>query len=737
MKKIFAAAALLAAYMMCAGSPSTLTMLEKRSQKLESEAETIREKDPDFADWVRNQASIYRSFKKACLYDLKYDPYELPGILEEWQDLLSKMEREIQIFRAMPDLEAAGLVSVKEFGTKADGKTDDAPAIQKAIEFAVKNGKGGIRIPKGRYLLKRTSRAYRAPMLRFHNIRNFKVKGEEGTVLVMSSPKTPFFDIDNCENLRFENFHVTALKPVYSTGIITGHTEDRGLIVKYDGGLPPSDDEFKKCEMKLFRVYDAKVAEDGKTPLLTTGPLHLRKRILFFNRRDITPVKGDEYKVYPDLWSKNEDVAKSFGKGARVVYFARNHMGGFMFVNSDRCRLKRISMNRVGGLAAKNVNGNTMFITDCTVVPAPEEKFSFATCADFYWGRCSSLGGYIARNTVSGLGDDFFNMHSTMFPVLRQEGNVIYIPKDQFYVDSLSRHCKQIRSIDLIPSFGDRKYIGRNTRYKVVSAEKVKIKHLPTYLNLTREQVVAVMSGRSRGIDKIATVEKKPVELDVIKLVLDRNPGPLECAEPFISWEEYSLLRRAKKFHLVHLPDFYSQGQVISDNYFADCVGRSWIMGSAALLKNNTFSFRMPRSLICAWNFFESNWAESFFPRIVTYENNKFRSLPHTAINLDWTRYNADDQSTWMRHVYMINNTFLLDLTSCFYGTKEKYAPPPLINAQGVADMEITGNTFFIPSEQLGPRLFLKNFKGRVDNNKFIGRLNPDNLTNVQFLPEQ
>ena len=324
----------------------TVQELEKRVRTLEEKAETLREKDPDFADWIREQSSIHRSYRKAYSYDLKNNPAEAPMILDEWQTLIERMEQEWEIFRDMPDPEAGGLVNVKEFGAKADGKNDDAPAIQKAIDFAVKNGKGGIFLPQGRYLLNRR-KGWRAPTLRFHRIKNFKMKGEQGTVLVMNSPKTPHFDIRNCENLRFEKFHITSLKPIYSTGVVTGWTEDdKGVIYRHDGGLSPLDPEITKSEMNFFRVSDAKLAEDGKTPLLYTGPRHLRRRILLF-QDSVKHLKDDEYIAYPNhsrLWplAPGEKTADIYRRGLRLINYARNHSGFFRrsaFNDlSDNCR---------------------------------------------------------------------------------------------------------------------------------------------------------------------------------------------------------------------------------------------------------------------------------------------------------------------------------------------------------------------------------------------------------------
>ena len=47
---------------------------------------------------------------------------------------------------------AAGVYNVRDYGAKGDGKTLDSPAINAAIEAAVKNGGGQVLLPAGKYL---------------------------------------------------------------------------------------------------------------------------------------------------------------------------------------------------------------------------------------------------------------------------------------------------------------------------------------------------------------------------------------------------------------------------------------------------------------------------------------------------------------------------------------------------------------------------------------------------------
>lgn len=60
-------------------------------------------------------------------------------------------------------------VSVKDFGAKGDGKTDDKSAIQAAIDAVNKAGGGIVRFPEGTYLV--TAHPIKAETLRHKSMR--------------------------------------------------------------------------------------------------------------------------------------------------------------------------------------------------------------------------------------------------------------------------------------------------------------------------------------------------------------------------------------------------------------------------------------------------------------------------------------------------------------------------------------------------------------------------------------
>jgi hypothetical protein len=91
----------------------------------------------------------------------------------------------VAVATAAPDVVPAGMISVKSFGAKGDGVTDDRAAIQAAIDAATAHG-GGVYIPRGTYVISR-DRAYG-----LHIDRTVHVRGAgQGLTVLQQQADTP------------------------------------------------------------------------------------------------------------------------------------------------------------------------------------------------------------------------------------------------------------------------------------------------------------------------------------------------------------------------------------------------------------------------------------------------------------------------------------------------------------------------------------------------------------------
>lgn len=109
-------------------------------------------------------------------------------------------------FRVRPFSENAEIASVKDFGVKGDGETDDTVAFQRAIDST----KGILQVPEGRYNI--TKPLFMKSSVRLHGIPGKSVIVQTGTdeespfAMVLGDSFPLVFDSRKPERERFKNF---------------------------------------------------------------------------------------------------------------------------------------------------------------------------------------------------------------------------------------------------------------------------------------------------------------------------------------------------------------------------------------------------------------------------------------------------------------------------------------------------------------------------------------------------
>jgi len=105
-------------------------------------------------------------------------------------------------------------VSVKQFGAKGDGVTDDTAAIQAALNYLNAKGGGSLHLPAGRYRKADTS-----PYLTMYS--NITISGDGDASDLFhddrdSNPRMDLLVANNVSNIRFENFKISGTLATYT-----------------------------------------------------------------------------------------------------------------------------------------------------------------------------------------------------------------------------------------------------------------------------------------------------------------------------------------------------------------------------------------------------------------------------------------------------------------------------------------------------------------------------------------
>lgn len=712
----------------------------KQARKIETSAEQNRQKQPDFADWVKYQNEIHAAFERAARFDFRHQPDRLAWTLSDWSYLLDRMEQEAAVYSEQMDPEKTGVLNVREFGARADGVTDDAPAIRRAIEAAAKGPKRTVFLPKGNYLVGLPGDAdglakSGTPELRIfslNGIRNVLISGEAGTVFVTKHPRGTLFYLEECDNVRLRRFRKTSLRPFFAAGTIQKTQEPYSLIVKFDSAtLSPLDPVFASSDGGgLIRAFQIRQLQaDGVTPATfgKSGPPFWNPEIRALDD-GLFEVRREKVQLHP--WENFKD----YREGDRVILYPRDYYAAaFELRDSHHCRIQEITLNAGSGIAFEPQSSSTLFLTDCVTDSLPENRhYATSMTADFYLSTGGSLGNYVARNNVRHHGDDFINVHTFVLPVHHQEGNVIDIPdrltddqRNNLREIELIRHSGNPTSVvhDKVTEETRKMYIA--DRFRVMAVQRIEVP-VPVVLDLSKSS-----AGKLAG---------KPAPADwpkakVLRLKLDRDPGELVVTAPYFDWKDTQ--RRngwyREKFDMIHFPQFDSLGQVFAKNQMADGgVSRILSIGSGALLADNDISMRQETVSLFypVANKFLYWWNEAYYPRVCTYKNNHFKTYDQRVFNLFDVDFDPQNRNTWSRHQFFIGNR--VD-----FRPSTVWAHQPAIRIQGCDNALFQGNIFVSRMER-GPVVEAQYVRMSLKDNEGRGSFKPDKFGDqVELLPLQ
>ncbi len=610
-------------------SSTTMDVLQQRSKQLQARAEKMGKQDGDFAAWIKCQDEIFKSLRSNIEGDLKVNPERAKSEIADWAYLLDRLETECDAVEKTPDMKSSGTLNVRDFGAKADGVTDDGPAIRKAIAAAVEGKARRVFLPTGKYLTKNEV-AGDAVIFRLLKLSDLLIEGEPGTELLCENPMDVPFVIDDCRNVRLDTLKITFINRGYSAGVIVAVNDPATLDVAIDPGMPePTREYFHKDGFKgLCRFYSGDVRKDTGRPVASSVASHaiapevshIKDNIYRFKLKDIIP------------------VSKFYAPGMHMVYYARGY-GNHCIVNqySDRTRLNRIEISGSGAMAFLNDGGSAMFITNCRVVP--ENGAYVTTAADGLYFRDNTLGGYIANNEIKNIGDDFINNHNTLRPAFRQEGNILYFPT--------WFHGKVIERLRRLG------WIRASTGEAGITAE------------VTVEKVEIVKGFDGSGFPELIKMTCKEALPPIITLENAKAKGH-QVADMFTILENQC------------------HGQIIVNNSFCDGLSRMLIGGRNWVFAGNRVDDSVSHPyLMNIGQELHPSWmgGEGFQPRNIIFRDNTFNSLAKSVLSFNGA-FDVKAKSQPMAHFVFQNNHVNL----------WNNGKSPLMVINGVDGLKVKGN---------------------------------------------
>lgn len=173
----------------------------------------------------------------------------------------------------LPEAVPTAALNVRDFGAKADGVTDDAPAFQSAIAAAVSKGAGAVLlIPAGTYFV-------RTP-IKIEHTDHLTIRGQGAAVLQATDDHTDLLHLNHNDGLIIG--HLTIAYPLgYTQGKIqTVDVAGKTVDVSIDDSYPnldsllftnPANDRIHPFTHPESHTYEQDVQEPDTTSLHQTG----------------------------------------------------------------------------------------------------------------------------------------------------------------------------------------------------------------------------------------------------------------------------------------------------------------------------------------------------------------------------------------------------------------------------------------------------------------------------------
>jgi lipolytic protein G-D-S-L family len=482
--------------------------------------QTVAVTDPLLGCWLENQKRILSNLELA----IRSDPEQANSLKADRAYLLQRIAEELEHFQTTPLPDPDKFYNVRDFGARGDGVHCDTEAIYRTIAMAAQDPvRRTVFLPRGKYLLAKTERD--TGDLRIEGRHNILITGEPGTELLLPEPQSVGIRIQNCESVLIRNLKLTRLVSPFVTGQVIGFPKENVLRVRLD--------KFPKAD-PTAQYFRAGVGFHGTlrhySEELCPGTIYPRIRSAYSHQNNVRVLKVGE-NIYDFVVDRVLPVQKHYRIGGRVSYYARSaNQHAVLVHSSNRIRIEKVTINTSSSIAFCFINSDRPFLVGCRYEALPGTYISGA--ADSVFIRMSGLGGLFKDNVFRHHGDDFFNYHTMIVPVVEQAENVIYV-HDVYWLY--------------------RRFLTKGARLGIVPISE-------GIYNTTREARILEVQQQEK----------------LLKITLDRNPGKLSTT-----------LTSKGLPDMIVLPDSQGHGMVILNNRFEDGISRFLAGGHNVLFSGN------------------------------------------------------------------------------------------------------------------------------------------------------
>lgn len=324
--------------------------------------------------------------------------------------------------------------SVKDFGAKGDGKHDDAPAFNAAMDKIRKlNGRPAeLIIPEGSYLLNTLSGVdtcsnqlggkrrfnHNGPSdlnlkdihLLIHDLTNVTIRGTAGKTHLLFGQTAVGSVIAGCRNLTLQGVTMRFVKPTFmQSTLVEADFDKKFLIVDVDENYPlPDDPTWVGLSVSCTQAYgkDGKLDKPGSDIYWNGKYEHLggRRYKMFYSRLHHKGVKPGVKMYFP---------------------IRKNTLSGIQIRRSAFCTLKDSVIYNAGAASCSTRESYVSTLDNLKIIPAPGTWMSGSADASF--NSQNEIGPYLKNCTFLNFGDDGINVFGYGENLYKRNGSIFTV----------------------------------------------------------------------------------------------------------------------------------------------------------------------------------------------------------------------------------------------------------------------------------------------------------------------
>ena len=309
---------------------------------------------------------------------------------------------------------------VADYGAVADGKTDDGPAVRKAVAAAIKAGPGSkVVFEKKQYRFAKYDGNYHIDL---KDVSQITLEGNGAEII--NNPYNCIFNIEGCSNVTVRGFYIDCFPLPFTQGRITKVEPDKGVFyLQIQEGFDNP--------VQVYRTISKKPQWGWGVCMDPVERKRKQEAVMHFYIKDVTEVSSGKNLLRVELDAKYKKHTHELATGDRFVITIKygGHGANIRVHQSTDCRLENniIYTAKYGMVHGLSDNRGRIYVKGVQITFKPGTDRLISTPKDGFHVKHNAVGPIIEDGLFEGMLDDSINISVCPYWVKNDLGQNKYL----------------------------------------------------------------------------------------------------------------------------------------------------------------------------------------------------------------------------------------------------------------------------------------------------------------------